>query len=401
MEPHYYIRLRGKVLGPFTLTQLRSLRDQRKLSPFHEVSEDRISWVAASSMPDLFGTPAGVQTAIQVSESDPPAGPGPRGAAGGAAWYYLDEQAKSQGPCTAREVAALYDSGSIAPDTRVWHDGMPEWIALADCDELARMVRPRSRSSEQRSDSHWSSLRTGLTTLLVATFLVLGNGLLTAFGTLVAWLGDSSGGLVFTLFISGLLAVIAILVEAAGYGLCARVPTSCGARGYGITTLVLALVNLAFALVPFLGALYLVFLDTEPLGVRLRAGVAVRVVNLLVAFLLYLNVAAKNFVHLLFLKTVSQYLRDSSLAGLVGHTILAYFTTVTGSVLSWIDLLLLVVASGSALANARDMPRDVLMLGIALALLGALAVLAWIAWTVLYLIVLFRLRALTCRRGNP
>jgi hypothetical protein len=49
-----YIRSRGKILGPFSVEQLQLLRDRGQLHRFHEVSEDRLTWVTAASLSDLF-----------------------------------------------------------------------------------------------------------------------------------------------------------------------------------------------------------------------------------------------------------------------------------------------------------------------------------------------------------
>ena len=42
----WYVRSRGRVLGPFTQAQLESLRDRGQLSQFHELSRDKRVWVS-------------------------------------------------------------------------------------------------------------------------------------------------------------------------------------------------------------------------------------------------------------------------------------------------------------------------------------------------------------------
>src|SRR4051812_10864264 len=50
----WYVRARGRVLGPLAWAQLQSLRDRGQLARFHEVSQDRQSWVGADSLAQLF-----------------------------------------------------------------------------------------------------------------------------------------------------------------------------------------------------------------------------------------------------------------------------------------------------------------------------------------------------------
>src|SRR5262249_14235693 len=50
----WYVRTRGRTVGPFTWSQLESLRDRAQLARFHEVSQDRRSWVSAGTLSGLF-----------------------------------------------------------------------------------------------------------------------------------------------------------------------------------------------------------------------------------------------------------------------------------------------------------------------------------------------------------
>src|SRR5262249_47478171 len=50
----WYMRARGRVLGPLTWSQLRALRDRGQLARFHAVSRDRQNWVSAASLSQLF-----------------------------------------------------------------------------------------------------------------------------------------------------------------------------------------------------------------------------------------------------------------------------------------------------------------------------------------------------------
>ena len=56
MDNQHYIRIRGRVLGPYDQEKLQTLARRGQLSRMHELSPDGISWVRASSYPELFSS---------------------------------------------------------------------------------------------------------------------------------------------------------------------------------------------------------------------------------------------------------------------------------------------------------------------------------------------------------
>jgi S1-C subfamily serine protease len=56
MDTRLYLRIRGRVLGPYDLENLRSLAHRGQLSRFHELSQDGTNWVCASAYPELFSS---------------------------------------------------------------------------------------------------------------------------------------------------------------------------------------------------------------------------------------------------------------------------------------------------------------------------------------------------------
>src|SRR5437870_4820343 len=114
MREQYYIRVQGKVQGPFDVGELRDLRDAGRFRRFHEISRDGGTWLYASSLLELFPT-GGVPekqnatTVLPVARLAPVAGvyaiAAPidnRVPASTAArvpqWHYLDDRDRQQGP---------------------------------------------------------------------------------------------------------------------------------------------------------------------------------------------------------------------------------------------------------------------------------------------------------------
>ena len=137
----WYMRARGRILGPFTLAQIVSLRDRGQLSQFHEVSNDRRSWMTAGQVPELF---AGLGSVGLGPEADAPIysvaddpGIGSRDAAVEPApgWFYALGSDRG-GPVPLVELQRLADAGAIGPFTLVWRSGLPDWTAAHQIPEL-------------------------------------------------------------------------------------------------------------------------------------------------------------------------------------------------------------------------------------------------------------------------
>ncbi len=128
----WYVRAKGRTLGPFSWVQLESLRDRGQLAQFHEVSQDKRTWVHASTLSDLFGFRSG---SGPVSEADGPktASPSAQSAQG---WFYQNA-AGTSGPISAEQITALVRGRQILADTPMWREGFPCWVPLSDVRELA------------------------------------------------------------------------------------------------------------------------------------------------------------------------------------------------------------------------------------------------------------------------
>ncbi len=95
METPLYIRIKGRVQGPFDMEKLRILVKRGQLGRAHEVSGDGSSWQRASDYPELFTSPK-----VSPSATVPPVSgsyevetgsdtKGPRAGGDEAVWYCL------------------------------------------------------------------------------------------------------------------------------------------------------------------------------------------------------------------------------------------------------------------------------------------------------------------------
>ena len=141
VDGQYYIRVRGRILGPYDREKLQGLAKKGQFSKLHEVSTDGASWTRAGAYPELFVSDAavghnghdsptmqetaplatashsGARLAIEASPSQTAPG-----------WYYTQGGAQA-GPVDFSTLQSLAASGRLSGNDQVWTDGMAEWSA--------------------------------------------------------------------------------------------------------------------------------------------------------------------------------------------------------------------------------------------------------------------------------
>jgi hypothetical protein len=145
----WYVRSRGRILGPFSWAQLESLRDRGQLARFHEVSKDRQTWTGAASLSQLFGTSSpGVEALHSGGSSSAPSDPNAYVLVGNSSaraqsgadedlsvWFFARD-GSHHGPVHVGELRRMAAGGEINPYTQVWTKGMANWVAAHQVPEL-------------------------------------------------------------------------------------------------------------------------------------------------------------------------------------------------------------------------------------------------------------------------
>lgn len=144
-HPQYFIRVRGRVLGPFTLAKLKLLRSRGQFSRAHEFSTDRETWQPASLLEELLEpvlTPSGPAEPVAAGPaaagavpSLPQPGSSRTGATPGALWYY-NVAGELYGPVSIFDLRTMAAGGNLRADDYVWKEGMPNWLPIAQVPEL-------------------------------------------------------------------------------------------------------------------------------------------------------------------------------------------------------------------------------------------------------------------------
>ena len=185
MEDQLYVRIRGRVQGPFDKEKLRGLVKRGQLSRMHEVSPDGNDWKPASEYQELFATEArqAAQQSEPVSKEDQPVEQE-------AVWYYSVNGVQA-GPVTFEQLQSQAAPGHLSSDDLVWKEGMKDWVPGAAVPGLLFCTDPMNAEATDATNT--------------TTTNKLGGGLLRT-------LKDSQGWIrfiVFFLFLSFAVASVA------------------------------------------------------------------------------------------------------------------------------------------------------------------------------------------------
>lgn len=149
MGNSYYVRIRGRINGPFEESKIARLIQQGKLGKSHEVSTDGHTWKDGGSLLHLFESlkpptttksikPIESEDEIQVDDSTVEPAP--------AIWFYAIGSER-KGPINWPELQSKAGSGEINTNTLVWKEGMDKWLPAADISNLFKVPRNVTDSS--------------------------------------------------------------------------------------------------------------------------------------------------------------------------------------------------------------------------------------------------------------
>lgn len=276
----WYIRSRGRILGPFGFGQLEGLRNQGRLAKFDEVSQDRRAWVRADSMPELYpamdlppelagasgslpaAEPAEPVYALNAQESRVP------GSAADevSSWFYMSSQGQT-GPVKLTELVRFAQTGVVGPETLIWTAAMGDWVPARTVPALGLAhvdQRGAAGKETRKGDGDATTAPQGIG-LAVSSFILGLVGLITAVmffvtsavAASVRGNQDAFGIIFLTMWgVWGLSSLLAVVFGAIGMARSARDEGRRRGFGLAVTGLVLGIVGLVgFLFLLFVGAL--------------------------------------------------------------------------------------------------------------------------------------------------
>jgi hypothetical protein len=259
-EEQHYIRVRGRVQGPFSTDQLHSMAKRGQFSRLHEVSSDGNLWRRAAESPDLFPvctvsvTVSARGASPQVAEDIPlappatPVGRAPPTSASPADWYYSRGGAQS-GPIDFDTLKMLSTTGQVRPDDVAWTQGMASWAPINQIPGMgaAQPIGPPPTTGAPETGQYRGPEEPRTAGMAIASLVL---------GTLAAALATCSVALVFfvnpAVSIGGWLTAIFVSILTAilghsGLKQIRRAPNRVTGGGLAVTGLVMAYVVLAIA----------------------------------------------------------------------------------------------------------------------------------------------------------
>jgi hypothetical protein len=141
MADQFFVRIRGKISGPYDVPSLQKLVRRGMLSRIHQISSDRQSWSAAGEFEDLFPAPA-TSAAVQVTESaaievDEPVAAPPSAPAVESGPYFYSQDGSIVGPVPLAVLISLTRNGTLQSNALVWRENAETGVLACHMPALA------------------------------------------------------------------------------------------------------------------------------------------------------------------------------------------------------------------------------------------------------------------------
>jgi len=165
----FYLRIRGRISGPFDVSTLQKLVHRGELSRIHEISSDRSTWSTAGHFEDLFpASPALMVPTSEVAEAGNDTESAKRQPieASATALYHYTQRGFTVGPVSLTILKTLAENGTLLPDDLVWREhsetGSPaaQFPALAPLFARPSAVTPPNQPTENHQPDGNSSITT-------------------------------------------------------------------------------------------------------------------------------------------------------------------------------------------------------------------------------------------------
>lgn len=374
----FFVRSQGQVRGPFDVDGLQKLKARGRLHAFDQVSSDRATWVAASSLKELEPW----STASPIGKASTPSMP-PMASVG--QWHYADRTGKQTGPVSLETLSQFLQSGEVTQQSLVWHEGAPGWqtIAMA-CPQLLDGVAGPTGGTAPRHGLE--APRLGVSLVLISNVVFIGALVLGALAIIISSLAGQGRSTPITFFVAwsylGVLALSQLLriLDAIGYNFFMRLQAQTGARSGAVATFVLVLVSLLLDFVAWVWSVTLV-LSIPETTLQDRFRMEGQAVGLLVlTCLCWLVFVAHRMTFLSSLRTLADYLRAQRLA------FECFLLILTGAALFLVFLPAYATAMAAMDAAAVERYR------VSLAVCGIVLSLLVFAWYCFYVVTLVSVR---------
>ena len=143
MSEQYFVRVRGKIQGPYDTQTLQSMARRGKFARHHEVSMDGVDWHKAFDYPELFPErkkrksvedeetfDLDFENEVEEVKTD----------LGTEQSWQVVVDGKKYGPVSRKEIKELILDGSLPGDTHVWHPKYDSWMKINETVEFSNLT---------------------------------------------------------------------------------------------------------------------------------------------------------------------------------------------------------------------------------------------------------------------
>ena len=135
----YYIRIRGRVIGPKELPEMQRLAQRAQLNSRTPVSEDGLSWLTAADYPEIFSKRTSTsppEQQDQLADSDAQA------AASVEEWHFAINGQQQPNPVSLARLQSYVQHGTLNSGDLVFRAGWDDWRPVSSVPELTVTIQP-------------------------------------------------------------------------------------------------------------------------------------------------------------------------------------------------------------------------------------------------------------------
>ncbi len=145
----YYIRIRGRVIGPKELPDMQRLAKRAQLNSRTPVSEDGLSWLTAGDFPEIFTSAA----AAAPPEQQQPADEATAVAAVAEEWHFAVNGQQHPNPVSLATLQSYVQAGTLGGGDLVYRAGWDNWRAVSSVPELSVTIQSTVSGSRSQTEN--------------------------------------------------------------------------------------------------------------------------------------------------------------------------------------------------------------------------------------------------------
>lgn len=144
----YYIRIRGRVIGPKELPDMQRLAQRAQLNSRTPVSEDGLSWLTAADFPEIFTRAAAAAPPEQQPEGNATADV----AIVAEEWFFAINGQQHPNPVSLATLQSYVQAGTLGSADLVFRSGWDNWRPVSSVPELSVTIQSTGSGNHSQAE---------------------------------------------------------------------------------------------------------------------------------------------------------------------------------------------------------------------------------------------------------